>query len=126
MTEVAAARLADYDEGLFELEALDYELEAHTVVVAVELPSEFQALLSGLSRDGGKDKGGKHIKLWAVDGIRSINFSDSEPGTTMVFNAEPGYNATDIHTQLMEWLADLRLRRQQTEQILASSAIRSS
>ena len=125
MTEVATPHLADYDEGLFELEALDYELETHTVAVTVELPSEFQALLSGLSRDGGKDSSDKHIKIWEIDGIQSINFSDSEPGKTMVFNAEPGYDATDIHTKLTEWLAGLRLRRQQTERMLASSAIKS-
>lgn len=125
MTEVAAARLADYDEGLFELEALDYKLETHKVTITVELPSEFQALLSGLCRDGGKDSSGQHIKLWEIDGIQSINFSDSEPGNTMVFNAEPGYDVTDIRTKLTEWLADLRLRRQQMERTLASSAIRS-
>lgn len=100
-------------------------IELRTVAVTVDIPSEFQALLSGLSSDGGRDQNGKITKLWKISGIQSVNFAHSEPGKTMVYNLDGTVNENEVYSELTNWLVDLRVRRQFTEQLIARSIIKS-
>lgn len=124
MIEAGLPPVADYEPEQRECETAAFERPPQKLAVSVELPTEFQAMLSGLASDGGKDSSGKHIKLWKIDGIRAIDFSRSEVGTTMVFDIDPGYDLDDVRSRLTDWLVDLRLRRERTERILARSALR--
>lgn len=95
-----------------------------TVYITVDLPSEFQALLSGLSSAGGRDSEGSISTVWKIEGIKAIDFSQCEPGKTMAYTVEPGGDVEQIYHSLDEWLIELRARRQRTERSLASWAIK--
>jgi hypothetical protein len=88
---------------------------AQKVAVAVELPSEYWALISGLSKDVGKDDEGRHRVLWTIDGIQSLDLPASVRDKTMIFNIDEGYDLALFHTHVELWLDELRLRRAEHE-----------
>lgn len=93
-------------------------------------PTEYRALIGGLSTDAGKDAYGDARILWSIGGIQSIDFCDciydlSEHGSRITFNLDSDYDVDLFRKEIEIHLDSLREQREATRVSLARTGVSS-
>lgn len=94
-------------------------LDAQKISIAVDLQSEYWALIGGLSTNVGVRDGQRYVS-WTIDGVQSIDFSACETDQVVVFNVDADYDANLFTKQVHSWLDELAERRTIQEEKLAT------